>query len=66
VVTGGWHIAQIPELDPNSNLSVGQPLPAGFSGVPTAKRWRGDWFVAVSVDLRAAVKLFKAVGSAAP
>lgn len=54
----GAHGAEVTRLDPNAGLRVGGKLPAGFTSVPTREEWEWDWYYGVTVDLRAAVKLF--------
>lgn len=54
----GAHGAEVTRLDPNAGLRVGGKLPAGFASVPTREEWEWDWYYGVTVDLRAAVKLF--------
>jgi hypothetical protein len=54
----GAHGAEVTRLDPNAGLRVGGRLPAAFTSVPTREEWKWDWYYGVTVDLRAAVKLF--------
>jgi hypothetical protein len=65
-VTAGAHAGKVHELDPRSGLSVGDAFSGPSSDIPTLKRWHTKFFVGVSVDLRAAAQLLRAVlGSAA-
>ncbi|HEX5727459.1 MAG TPA: hypothetical protein VFX98_18450 [Longimicrobiaceae bacterium] len=57
-IVGGVHGTEVTRLDPESGLQVGDRLPSGFTDVPTREEWDWDWYYGVTVDLRAAVKLF--------
>jgi hypothetical protein len=58
-LTYGLHAGKVTELDPESGVVLGQTYPG--SSVPTRTRWETDRFFATTVDLRAALKLIKAV-----
>lgn len=58
LVTGGGLFSHVQELD---GVKVGDVFAGAASELPTHKRWKVDWFVGVSVDLRVGVKLLRAV-----
>lgn len=62
-VTLGWHARRIDVLSPEFDLSVGDPFDASTDGegdpiLPVATEVSIDRFMAASIDLRAAVKVF--------
>ncbi|MBJ6107602.1 hypothetical protein JAO73_01155 [Hymenobacter sp. BT523] len=64
-LTAGCHVGRVTVVDPSSGLGIGSVLPTGVSTVPTRTETQSDWYVGVSLDLRAAAKLFAALGSGA-
>ncbi|MGH8574424.1 MAG: hypothetical protein ACREX8_17875, partial [Gammaproteobacteria bacterium] len=74
-LAAGAHFGRVRTLDPNArNPATSAPLRVGdkFAGaadaIPTVTNWDTDFFVAVGLDLRAAVQLLKKVvgGSTSP
>jgi hypothetical protein len=61
LVTGGVHVGHVSVIDPNSGLTEGVLFNGTVDQVPTAKDWRARAFWSVSLDLRAAVQLIRAV-----
>lgn len=57
----GAHGGQVTRLSPASGFEVGDKLPKEFGSVPTREEWDWNLFYGVTVDLRAAVKLFGTV-----
>jgi hypothetical protein len=64
-VQGGIHGARIAELDSTAALSPGKTFAGPASKLPIAHEWRFGAFVGVSLDIRAAAKLFSTAISAA-
>jgi hypothetical protein len=63
VVTGGVHVGHVTHIDPRSGLSLGSRFEGEAGSIPTTRSWEARGFIAVSVDLRAAVQLLQsAVG----
>jgi hypothetical protein len=60
-IVAGAHGGQVTRLNPDARLAAGDKLPARYTSVPTREEWRWEWFYGVTVDLRAAVKLFGSV-----
>jgi hypothetical protein len=58
LVTGGALFSHVKELD---GVKVGDPFAGATSDLPTHGRWKRDWFIGVSVDLRVGVKLLRTV-----
>jgi hypothetical protein len=58
LVTGGVIFSHVRELD---GLKVGDAFAGTAADLPTSKRWKRDWFIGVSVDVRVGVKLLRAV-----
>ena len=56
---GGLHWGRVTTLDPQSGLDVGSVFGGSSEEIPTVKRWRGDLFLGVSLDLRAAAQFLK-------
>ena len=65
VVTFGGHLARVSALDPSSGLTEGAEFTGDPSRFSTAQHWIFRPFVAISVDLRAAVQFLKAAISSA-
>ena len=65
VVTFGGHLARVSTLDPSSGLAEGAEFTGDPSRFSTAQHWIFRPFVAISVDLRAAVQFLKAAISSA-
>ncbi len=74
-LAAGAHFGRVRALDPNAtNTATSAPYRVGdkFTGaadaIPTVTNWETDFFVAVGLDLRAAVQLLKKVvgGAASP
>jgi hypothetical protein len=59
VVTGGIHVGHVTRLDPESGLFQGARFEGPADAIPTTRRWEARGFIAVSVDLRAAVQLLQ-------
>lgn len=66
VLTMGLHISHVSILNPQSGLAEGDVFTGGQDDLPIAKTWTTQPFVAVSIDLRAAVELFKSLVAASP
>jgi hypothetical protein len=56
---GGAHAARVTRLDPRSGLELGDRFTQPASTIPTVREWDVDWFVGVSVDVRAAAELLR-------
>lgn len=63
-VTGGRIVSRIQQLD---GAAVGDRFDGDAAALPITHRWKSDWFLALTIDVRAATSLVRAVlGSAAP
>lgn len=62
LITGGLHFAHVTRLSSASGLIVGGKFTGADTDIPTSKRWESHPFIGVSVDLRAASALLKALG----
>ncbi|MBC7975997.1 MAG: hypothetical protein H7138_13580 [Myxococcales bacterium] len=58
LVTAGAIFSHVRALD---GVNLGDAFAREASALPTHKRWKRDWFIGVSIDLRAGVKLLRAV-----
>jgi hypothetical protein len=58
LLTGGVLFSHVTELD---GAKPGDAFSGMASDIPTHKRWKKDWFVGVSVDVRIGVKLLRTV-----
>jgi hypothetical protein len=56
--TAGVYVSHVRKLD---GVDVGDTFSGESSDLPVTKHWDKDWFVSVSIDLRAAVSLVRAV-----
>ncbi|MFL5385809.1 MAG: hypothetical protein ACJ8GN_25115 [Longimicrobiaceae bacterium] len=56
---GGAHAGRVTRLDPQSGLKLGDRFTQPASTIPTVREWDVDWFVGVSVDVRAAAELLR-------
>jgi hypothetical protein len=56
---GGAHAGRVTRLDPQSGLQLGDRFTQATSTIPTVREWDVDWFVGVSVDVRAAAELLR-------
>ncbi|HEU4881953.1 MAG TPA: hypothetical protein VFT45_06905, partial [Longimicrobium sp.] len=61
---GGVHAGRVRRLDTRSGLELGDEF-TGTGDVPTVKEWDADWFVGLTVDLRAAVEFLKIAATGA-
>jgi hypothetical protein len=59
VLTYGKHWRRVSRLDPAANLAPGSTFPGTMEQLPQGKEWVDDTFVALTIDLRAAVGLFQ-------
>ena len=59
--TAGAHAGRVRQLDSRSGLSVGSAFDGPRTAIPTVKQWRTEFFLGVSVDVRAAVQLLRLV-----
>lgn len=55
---GGVHAGRVRRLDTRSGLRLGDKF-TGTGDVPTVQEWDADWFVGLSMDLRAAVEFLR-------
>ncbi|HLL81520.1 MAG TPA: hypothetical protein VK420_02670 [Longimicrobium sp.] len=55
---GGVHAGRVRRLDTRSGLELGAKF-TGTGDVPTVREWDADWFVGLSLDLRAAVEFLR-------
>lgn len=62
LITVGVHFAHVTQLNSASGLVPGSKFIGTDADIPTSKRWEGHPFVGVTVDLRAAAALLKALG----
>jgi sulfur carrier protein ThiS len=62
-LTAGAHVGRVTVIDPTSGLDVGSTLPATLTSVPTRSETDVDWFIGLSLDLRAATKFLGLFGS---
>jgi hypothetical protein len=60
VLTGGVRFQHVDQLA--SGLEVGDPFAGTADKIPLSKKWDHSGFVAVSIDLRAAVSFLKTLG----
>jgi hypothetical protein len=60
-VTAGVHAGRVRRLNGESGVHIGDAFTGTSAEVPVQRRWRTDFFVGTSIDLRAAVQLFKVV-----
>ena len=61
----GVHWGKVTRLDEQSDLDVGSTFGGSSDEIPTVKRWRGDVFIGVSLDIRAAMQFFQVAFGAA-
>jgi|GEM_PF-3551128 len=61
IITGGIHFAHVTRLSSASGLVPGSKFIGTDADIPTSKSWEHKLFVGVTVDLRAATALLKAV-----
>jgi sulfur carrier protein ThiS len=61
-LTAGAHVGRVTVIDPTSGLSVGSTLPTTLTSVPTRSETDADWFIGLSLDLRAATKFLGLFG----
>lgn len=61
---GGVHAGRVRRLDTRSGIELGDEF-TGTGNVPTVKEWDADWFVGLTVDLRAAVEFLKIAATGA-
>ena len=61
--TIGSHLEHVNRLAASSGLSAGSEFAGEEAAIPQSKRWLTHGFVGVSVDLRAAAALLKALGT---
>jgi hypothetical protein len=61
IITGGVHFAHVTRLSSASGLVPGSKFIGTDADIPTSKRWEHKLFLGVTVDLRAATALLKAV-----
>jgi hypothetical protein len=62
-LTAGVHAGRVRRIDDESGLEVGDPFDGTTSQIPVQSRWRTDFFLGASIDLRAAVQLFQVIFS---
>lgn len=62
LVSYGIHWSRVHILSSQSNLNPGDVFEGEDDDIPVSTRWEDDTFVAVSIDLRAALKLFATLG----
>lgn len=65
VLSYGVHVSDVRRLSERSGLKPGDPFTGTEADLPVVTGWETDNFVAVSIDLRAALKLLGTVGGAA-
>jgi hypothetical protein len=63
LITAGVHFAHVTRLNSASGLQPGSKFTSADTDIPTAKRWEHRPFLGVTVDLRAANALLKALGA---
>jgi hypothetical protein len=56
-LTAGAHFGRVQTLDTDGGVTLGSTFSAPRSEIPVTKSWHSDWFVGVSLDVRAAVQL---------
>lgn len=61
-VSVGVHGSDITEIDPASDLVVGDQLPAEYTSVPTRERWEWAPFAGLTIDVRAAAQFIRKAG----
>lgn len=61
---GGVHAGRVRRLDPRSGLHLGDEF-TGTGDVPIVREWDADWFVGLTVDLRAAVEFLRIAATGA-
>ena len=64
LLTFGKHYRRVTVLSKESGLSTGSAFTGTADTIPTAKSWKSDNFVAVSVDIRVMVQLVKSAFTA--
>ena len=64
-LTAGVHAGRVRRIDDESGLDVGEAFDGNASQIPVQRRWRTQFFLGTSIDLRAAVQLFRVVFGAA-
>lgn len=64
--TVGQHIGKVRRLDKTSGLEVGGKFKPHTQPIATVESWERDWFFALSIDLRAAIRFFNGALSSAP
>jgi hypothetical protein len=64
-LTAGVHAGRVRRIDDESGLDVGEAFDGSSSQIPVQRRWRTQFFLGTSIDLRAAVQLFRVVFGAA-
>jgi len=64
-VSSGVHIARVQSLNPDSDLKIGDTFKGTSQQIPVRTEWTANGFIGVTLDLRAAVKLFGSIFSAA-
>lgn len=62
LINGGVHYGRVTTLSPTSGLEPGSPFTGTKEEIPRTDRWKSSGFIGVSVDLRAASALLKALG----
>lgn len=56
---GGAHAGRVTRLDPRSGLELGDRFTQPTNTIPVVREWDVDWFVGVSVDVRASAELLR-------
>jgi hypothetical protein len=65
-LTYGVHAGEVSELQPQSGLQVGSTFAGPSGDIPTRTHWKAEQFIAITVDIRAALGLLRAaLGTAA-
>jgi hypothetical protein len=57
----GGHAGRVNRLNPEANLEVGDRFNGAGEDIPTVRKWNVDYYVGVTLDLAAAVKLFAGI-----
>jgi hypothetical protein len=55
----GLHMGKVTRLDPESGLEVGSAFDGASGEIPTERRWRGDLYLGIALDLRAAARFLQ-------
>ena len=63
-LNGGVHAGRIRRLNSESGLEEGSPFVGNSTQIPTVREWDADWFVGVTLDIRAAAQLIKSAVTA--